>query len=1132
MRNLILFLLFFLGSPFSWAQEEYPLETVLQNGHTSYITAYDFSSDGALLVTGSFDNVLILWDMESGKQIRTFSGHTKRIRSVHFSPDQKFIGSVSADNSLKVTEVISGEMKYSFTVANYDLSSAYFSQNGHYIYGLDNRDGVYVWDLTTGDLVGRYVKEYGAHVEGNLISPDETEILSLDGYQGSVSINLLTGDTTGYFPFDKIHSQSYSPNGEYIAISSRKLFASIFEVKTGKLVAKLEDGEEKCDGCNTKHVFSPDSKYVLTMSNRVGAVLWDVKTGQKLRQYHESTDRPTQLLFSSKGSYLLVGFDDLVLVFDTKTGKLKLKVESDYIDYFEFQFSPNEQFIVLPNKDNGIDVWNVNRGKVDKTIRGYLSQSNSSGMDLSYSNWIDQSILSAIQSKRKILLSPNDKYVMVAGIDSSAQLIDLERGKVVKTFVGHSKSVIAFDFSPDGKFVATGGGDRLIKIWDSETGQEVKTLSGHQETIFDLKFTADGSEIVSGAWDGTMRVWNIKTGRYQYVDLGGTSPYSVGCTPNELYLISADLSENLQFWEKDGLQPFRQLIGFNDVPSSFDFSPDGKTIATASWDGKVKVWDVLTGMLIGKMNQHSGRVFGVKYDPLGRFIASCGADNKIILWDPIANKISAKLEGYSSSITSIDITKDGQRLVSISADGVVKVWDLNTYQEVFSRVQLSRNEWLSTAPSGLFDGSRNALNWVNYVKGNQVINVNSLFEKYYTPDLIRRIQANDPSINDRGEISIEDIERLPGVTLALGAGNKRSPVLYADSVFYSPNATIPLEIAINSHTQPLSEILIYNNGKLVQQMSLEEGISFRNIGATNHMVSLTLSNGVNRIEVVLVDQQRTSSSPAKVLVEFAGDNKTVDLFLVTIGINLYKNPTYNLDYAVNDAQAFAGAIQAGTDSLFNRVFTYSILNEKATKAFIMSQVADIKSKIGPEDVFLFYYAGHGVMSNVSATEHTEFFVVTHDVTNLYDETKVLREKAVSAAELMQISMGIAAEKQLFILDACHSGGAIEAFAVRGNEREKALAQLARNTGTFFLTASQDAEYANEVGQLNHGLFTYALLEILQGAAGLGGDSKVTVSELKSYVEDRVPELSETYHGSPQYPTGYSFGRDFPIVILK
>lgn len=1132
MKNVFALIVLLFCDFFAFSQVDYPLETVLQNGHTAYISAYDFSGDGELLITGGFDNVLILWDLELGKQIRTFSGHTKRIRSVQFSPNQQLVASVSADNTLKIFETATGRVVHSFTIPNYDLFSAYFSRNGTYVYALDNRDGVYVWDVNSGLEIGRFVKEYGAHQEDKLISPNESEILSLNGDAGVVSIGLMTGDTNLRIPFDKIHSQSFSPNGELIAISSRKLFASIYNAKTGKLIAELRDGDAQCDGCNTIHTFTPDSKYLLTMSNKVGAILWDVNSGKKIRTFHESTDRPRQLVFSDKGSYLLVSFDDEVLVFDTKSGKLKLKALSDQIDYLRFEFTPNEEFIVLPGEENGIDVWNVSKGKVVKTIRGYLNQPNDSGLDLSYSNWIDQSILSAIQAKRKILLSPNDEFMLIGGVDTCAQLIDLKRGRVVRMFEGHSKSIIAFDFSSDGKYLATGGGDRLIKIWETETGKLLKTLRGHQETIFDLKFNAAGTEIISGSWDGSMRIWDLRSGKYEYVDFSGGSPYEVGYTPNELYLVSADLNNNLQFWEKDAVQPFRSLIGFNSVPSSFDFSPDGKTIVTASWDGKVKLWDVLTGMLIAKMDEHTGRVYGVKFDPKGRFIASCGADNQVILWDPTSSKIIAKLTGHSNAVTSLDITADGKILVSISADGVVKVWDLEAKKEVYSRVQLSRNEWLATSPSGLFDGSRKALDWINYVKGNQVVTVNSLFEKYYTPDLIRRIQEQDKSLNDQGSLSGDNLEPLPGVVLAVGGTNKREIVFNGDSIINASSGKIPLEVSIHPHNRPLEELRVYNNGKLIHQVGLEEGVSFRSIGQTKYLISIDLSNGLNEIEVVLIDHQRTSSSPTKVLVDFSGVEEKVDLFLISIGINKYKNPAYNLDFAVNDAEAFNAAIQAGTDSLFDKVYAYNLLNENATKALIMNQISEVKKLIGPEDVFLFYYAGHGVMSSATPSEASEFFVVTHDVTNLYDATQVLRQKALSAAELIQISMSIAAEKQLFILDACHSGGAIETFAVRGSEREKALAQLARNTGTFFITASQDAEYANEVGQLNHGLFTYALLEILQGTIQLNGDSKVTVSELKSYVEERVPELSETYHGSPQYPTGYSFGRDFPIVIVK
>ena len=253
---------------------------------------------------------------------------------------------------------------------------------------------------------------------------------------------------------------------------------------------------------------------------------------------------------------------------------------------------------------------------------------------------------------------------------------------------------------------------------------------------------------------------------------------------------------------------------------------------------------------------------------------------------------------------------------------------------------------------------------------------------------------------------------------------------------------------------------------------------------------------------------------------------------MSIGINDYQNPAYQLNYAVNDARSFTKALAAGGDTLFSEIMTYNIENSRANKLEILATIETIKQQIRPQDVFVFYYAGHGVMSDKSKENEADFFIVTQDILNLYGDPNTLFEKAISAKELMQYSMQIIAEKQLFVLDACHSGGAINQLALRGDGREKALAQLARSTGTFFLTASQNAQYANEVGNLKHGLFTYALLEIIEGQIKDNGDNKLTINEMKTYVEDRVPELSETYQGSPQYPTSYSFGQDFPLVILK
>jgi uncharacterized caspase-like protein len=310
--------------------------------------------------------------------------------------------------------------------------------------------------------------------------------------------------------------------------------------------------------------------------------------------------------------------------------------------------------------------------------------------------------------------------------------------------------------------------------------------------------------------------------------------------------------------------------------------------------------------------------------------------------------------------------------------------------------------------------------------------------------------------------------------------------------------------------------------------SWQKDIVFRG-DANVKTFDVNLVNGTNKIKAIAVSDNNVESDPIDLTVSYSNEASNSDLYVFSIGINDYKNSSYNLNYAVKDANDFSKVIVKGADTLFDNVYNYSLRNSEANKAKIIETFNLLVKNVDDEDVFVFYYAGHGVMS---LGNESDFYLVAHNVTNLYGKD-LLTDEGMSAKELMGYSQSISAQKQLFILDACHSGGALDAFAARGDGREKAIAQLARNTGTFFLTASQDVQYANESGDLKHGLFTYALLEILKGDSfGASIDGKITISEIKTYVEERVPELSEKYHGSAQYPTSYGFGQDFPIVILK
>jgi hypothetical protein len=165
-----------------------------------------------------------------------------------------------------------------------------------------------------------------------------------------------------------------------------------------------------------------------------------------------------------------------------------------------------------------------------------------------------------------------------------------------------------------------------------------------------------------------------------------------------------------------------------------------------------------------------------------------------------------------------------------------------------------------------------------------------------------------------------------------------------------------------------------------------------------------------------------------------------------------------------------------------------------------------------------------------AKAENTFYLVPHDVTRIYGASQSLSENGLPASRLRELSAGIAAQKQLFILDACNSGGALQAFAERGASQEKALAQLARATGTHWITASSADQLATEFADLGHGAFTHTLLQALGGAADTG-DKRITVNELKAYLETELPAVSKRHKGSPQYPSSYGYGQDFPIALI-
>ncbi|MGV6860893.1 MAG: caspase family protein [Putridiphycobacter sp.] len=1124
MKYFLSFLFLFLVV-FSWGQSEDNITPIVQNGHSQYIRCADFSTDGRYIITGSGDNTIILWEVKSGKQIRNYTHHTKAVKSVCFNHQNNLLLSTSKDNTIKIVEVLTGKLLLDISLNNQVFSNAYFSQDDSKIVAITTRDNYFVFDVKTQKLLGEFKKDFGAYYEPKLINSNGTKVLSKDNYKSVSCLDLKTKDTLFTMPFDKAYTMHFSHDDKYIVIGSAKLFSKVFNAQTGEELFTLSgDNPNGCDGCNTNLSISPQGKFVFTMSSKSDGILWGLSTGKKIANLSNIKKRPNNIIFSSDEKYLVLNFGKELQAFDLKSKQKIIDIKNDWLDYYQLKFNPVSAQIILPEINNTAIIWDIEKRKKVASFNGYQNQTRGDGLNYSYLNYYDQGILNYMAKKSNLSISPNDQSFIIGKVDSSAILVDFFTGRIKKRFV-NPKTSIAHTSSKNGKWLAIAGGDGIIRVYNTENNTLAYQLKGHGAVVFDLRFSDDSETLISGGWDANLLVWDFKNETIvKRIDMGGVSPFVVRFSPKDLYFVTGNVFDEITFWEVDSREKFRTLVGHTQTISDIDFSEDGKKMVSASWDGNLKIWDVLTGMLTAKVSFKNNPIYAVKWHN-GKIFTG-GASKEILVYDEDGQLIK-KLDGHTASVTSIQFTTNQNYMISRASNGEVIVWNNITQKPIYTYIQINNQDWLATTPKGYFDGSPKGIKWVNYVTGNEVISINSLFKKYYTPNLIQRVM-NGEKLEDTGANFKEMIKNKPKLALSLPQ-SKSGNFVNQDSIYNSKLKKYNLNVVLVENTKNIDQIKIYNNGKLLDNESYKTEIEFRG-GKNIKPFEVELISGINHITAVAVNAENIESDPVSIRVKYNDKSSNTDLYIFSVGINDYKNKNYQLNYAVNDAKDFTKSINKSALNLFDNVFVTELYNDKATKQGISNQFKTLLGQIQTEDVLVFYFAGHGTMDQ---SQNPDFYLVAHALTNLYGTKAELEKEGVSATELMQFSTQIKAQKQLFILDACHSGGAINTITSRGANREKTIAQLARNTGTFFLTASQDVQYANESGDLKHGLFTYALLEVLSGKdQNASNDGKITINEIKSYVDERVPELSNQYHGSEQYPTSYSFGQDFPIVILK
>ena len=264
-------------------------------------------------------------------------------------------------------------------------------------------------------------------------------------------------------------------------------------------------------------------------------------------------------------------------------------------------------------------------------------------------------------------------------------------------FEQHDKSVLDVAVSPDGNSVASASADKTVKLWSKE-GKLLKTFQ-HADIVTSVSFSPDGKTIATGSADRTIRIWQVDNDKsaipYGIAPLHATlsshtdSVTSVSFSPDGKTLASASHDNTIKIWNLESKKLLQTLTGHKDWVLGVSFSPDGKTIASASVDKTVKLWNRQGKTQKFQINpktltKHSDIVYSVKFSPNSQELVSASADTTAKIWNRNGEEIRT-LKGHNDEVVSANFSRDGEKIVTGSADDTVKVWSrsgtlLNTFR--------------------------------------------------------------------------------------------------------------------------------------------------------------------------------------------------------------------------------------------------------------------------------------------------------------------------------------------------------------------------------------------------------------------------------------------------------------------